>query len=202
MDVLIYIGKAAVILSLFYVVYATLLKSDTHFTTNRLFLGSGLLLSFILPFIQFDKTITIPAPNMNIAAYSEEIPSQVATASQQIDWWNIALIMYTLVTAIFLIRFAKQCYSLSLLLKKHPITIKNGFKFIETHEKLLPFSFFNYIVYNPALHQTKELTMILKHEKVHAHQRHSIDILLAICLRPFNGPTRLLGCTKKALKKI
>lgn len=201
MDVLIYIGKAAVILSLFYVVYATLLKSDTHFTTNRLFLVSGLLLSFILPFIQFTKTVTIPAPTINVAAYSEEIPTQLATTPQQLDWWDIMLVVYALVTAIFLIRFAKQCYSLSLLLKKHPVTSRDGFKFITTTETVLPFSFFNYIVYNPALHQTKELTMILKHEKVHAHQKHSIDILLANLLTAVQWANPLAWLYKKSIEE-
>ncbi|PVW14508.1 M56 family metallopeptidase [Marixanthomonas spongiae] len=201
MDVLVYIGKTAIVLSLFYLVYATLLKSDTHFTTNRLFLGSGLLLSFIFPFIEFDKTITIPAPSVDVAAYSEEIPTQLATATQQTDWWLIALIIYALVTAIFLVRFAKQCYSLSLLLRKHPVAIKNGFKFIETDEKLLPFSFFNYIVYNPNLHQAKELAMILKHEKVHAHQKHSIDIILANLLTAVQWVNPFAWLYKKSIEE-
>ena len=201
MDILIYIGKTAIVLSLFYLVYATLLNSDTHFTTNRLFLSIGLLLSFIFPFIQFDKTIIIPAPNVNVAVSSEEIPTQLTTATQQTDWWLIALIIYGLVTAIFLIRFAKQCYSLTLLLRKHPVTIKNRFKLIETKEKLLPFSFFNYIVYNPNLHQTTELAMILKHEKVHAIQKHSIDIIFANLLTAVQWVNPFAWLYKKSIQE-
>ena len=41
-----------------------------------------------------------------------------------------------------------------------------------------PFSFFNWIVYNPAQFSSIELEQIITHEKVHANQKHSLDILL------------------------
>lgn len=201
MDFLIYIGKAAIVLSLFQIVYVALLKSDTHFTTNRLFLLSGLLLSFVFPFIQFTKTVTIPAPKTNLAGYSEEIPAYLATASQQIDWWGIALIAYILVTTLFLIRFGKQCYSLYLLLQKHPTTTKGEYKYILTEERVLPFSFFNYIIYNPALHHADELSMILKHEEVHAHQKHSIDIVIANLLTAIQWANPLAWLYKKSIEE-
>ncbi|WP_179317551.1 M56 family metallopeptidase [Winogradskyella undariae] len=44
--------------------------------------------------------------------------------------------------------------------------------------KISPFSFFKWIVYNPKSYKKEELQLILTHEKVHATQLHSIDILL------------------------
>ncbi|RFN59954.1 M56 family metallopeptidase [Marixanthomonas ophiurae] len=201
MDILIYIGKAAIVLSLFHVVYVVLLKSDTHFTTNRLFLISGLLLSFVVPIIQFTKTVTISTPKTNLAAYSEEIPAYLATTPQQIDWWYIAGVFYFIVAAVFFIRFLKQLFSLLLLLKKHPNTTKNGFKYIAINETILPFSFFNYIVYNPSLHSEEELAMILNHEKVHAHQWHSIDILVANLITQFQWVNPIAWFYKKSVKE-
>ncbi len=201
MDILIYIGKATLVLSLFYIVYVTLLKSDTHFTANRLFLVSGLLLSFIFPLIQFTKTVTVSITGKSIAEYSEEVPAYLTTASQQIDWWLIAGILYFLVAGVFFIRFLKQLFSLLQLLKKHPATIENGFNYIATNETILPFSFFNYIVYNPSLHSEEELAMILNHEKVHAYQKHSIDILVAHVITIFQWANPIAWLYKKSVEE-
>ena len=42
-----------------------------------------------------------------------------------------------------------------------------------------PFSFFNYIVYNSQVFSEEELLHIITHEKVHIHQKHSLDVLLS-----------------------
>ena len=201
MDALIYIGKASLILSLFYIVYALLLKSDTHFTTNRLFLGSGLFLSFILPFIQFTRTVTIPVAEINLATYSENIPTHLASAPQQLDWWYIVGILYFLIAGVFFIRFLKQLFSLLLILKKHPATIKNGFKYVRVSETILPFSFFTYIVYNPSLHSEEELVMILNHEKVHSYQWHSVDILMANIITQLQWANPIAWFYKKSVEE-
>tara|TARA_R100000306_G_scaffold56981_1_gene55004 strand:+ start:6 stop:1739 length:1734 start_codon:yes stop_codon:yes gene_type:complete len=201
MDVLIYIGKSALILSLFYFVYATLLKSDTHFTTNRLFLASGFLFSFILPFVQFTKTVTVSIPKTYLANYSEEISPQLAIASQQIDWWYVVGILYFFIVGVLFIRFLKQLFSLLLLIKKHPAIAKNSFKYITIDETILPFSFFNYIVYNPSLHSEEELSMILNHEKVHAYQWHSVDILMANVISLFQWANPIAWLYKKSIEE-
>ena len=55
---------------------------------------------------------------------------------------------------------------------------EEGFIFIETTTELSPFSFFKWIVYNPNQFNSIELEQIITHEKVHAKQYHSVDILL------------------------
>ncbi len=54
-----------------------------------------------------------------------------------------------------------------------------GFNYIESEDIEGPFSFFNYIIYNPKLHPYKELELILLHEKIHAAQLHSIDVIIS-----------------------
>jgi len=50
--------------------------------------------------------------------------------------------------------------------------------YVITRKALSPFSFFNWIVFNPKQFNARELDQIITHEKVHAQQLHSIDILL------------------------
>ena len=52
------------------------------------------------------------------------------------------------------------------------------FKFVKINTNISPFSFFNWIVYDPNQFSDTELDQIITHEKVHVLQYHSIDILL------------------------
>jgi hypothetical protein len=53
------------------------------------------------------------------------------------------------------------------------------FKIIESQEISGAFSFFNYLFINSKSVSEKEYLIMLKHEKVHASQFHSFDMLLS-----------------------
>ncbi|MCP4055405.1 MAG: M56 family metallopeptidase, partial [Mesoflavibacter sp.] len=55
---------------------------------------------------------------------------------------------------------------------------ENKYKLIETTSHIAPFSFFNNIVVNPNNFNEKELEQVIAHEKTHAKQLHSIDVLI------------------------
>src|SRR5690606_33341038 len=56
---------------------------------------------------------------------------------------------------------------------------QEDYKFVNVKENIAPFSYFNYIVYNPELYSEVEMQNILEHEKVHCAQNHTIDVLIA-----------------------
>ena len=187
MDFLFYITKSACILTLFYTVYIFALKKDTFFTTNRVFLLSGLICALLLPLVTIAKVTFIEAqPVVANASFSEIIPTKT-TAFQPVEHtitiWE--LFLWTYLTGLFIMgmRFVIQLSSLIKLLLKYPHTLKNGFRFIKTQDTVAPFSFFNCIVFNPDSHEQADLEMILQHEKVHAVQWHSIDLLLSTLVR-------------------
>ena len=66
---------------------------------------------------------------------------------------------------------------------------------------MTPFSFFSYIVYNPALHTLEELEMILAHEEIHAGQRHSIDILITQIVLALHWCNPLAWLYKQSLEQ-
>nr|WP_081926355.1 TonB-dependent receptor plug domain-containing protein [Nonlabens ulvanivorans] len=58
--------------------------------------------------------------------------------------------------------------------------VKSGkFVMVTLSRKLTPFSFFNYICYSENEKSSAALDIILDHEKVHARQWHSVDVLLS-----------------------
>ena len=112
-----------------------------------------------------------------------EIPISTNATSEGLAsyWgtWEIVGIIYLLVSAFFLIKIAVQLFNIYLLIRKSNISSVESYRFIKTDAALNPFSFFKFIVYNPAAHSEKDLKMILLHEKIHAAQWHSVDIIIA-----------------------
>ena len=183
MEFLNHLWQSATVLSMFYLVYVLFLRKDTLFTAKRHYFLSGILVALFFPFIQITQTVYKEAPIMERAVFSDEIMPITQTAvsnevvENNIDWTMIFLGIYAIVVFVLLVRLAIQCLSLVKLIKSHTIEKSGKYRFVQVPDKLAPFSFFRYIVYNPTMHSQEELEMILQHEKVHVSQWHSIDIL-------------------------
>ncbi|GGD56442.1 M56 family metallopeptidase [Muriicola marianensis] len=177
--ILIYLAKASGILVLFLGVYLIFLKRETFFEANRHFLLGGIVISFLLPFVEIKKYITVEPvsiPNAEII----QSGSAVATIGEQGPDWILLLSGVYIAGLLFLgLKFLFQLYSLHRLLRNHVINRMGDVRYVETDQDLAPFSFFNYIVYNPSQFSESELEAIRQHEKAHCAQAHSVDMLLA-----------------------
>ena len=186
---LVYILKASALLGIFYLSYLLLLKKETSFRLNRRYLLAGLVTSAVLPAIYFTKKVYVQAsPQSYDFMVDSSIISQ-APVQTPIDWWQITGVIYLIITGFFFLRLFIQVSAVLRILLLNNFRKVSGLKYLETTENQLPFSFFNYIVYNPKKHSEKDLMLILEHEKAHARQLHSVDILLVnivICLLWFN----------------
>lgn len=172
-----YLLKASTVILIFYSCYKLLLQRETFFESNRWFLLIGLLIAVVMPFI------VIPVYIEYVPVVQQFIVANAETASQTVmeepfDFIQVAYLIYSIGALYFLVKLGIELSSLLLLLKKSSGYKKGGFTFIETHHKVPPFSFFKYIVYNKNQFSETELNHIINHEKVHAKQYHSIDILL------------------------
>ncbi len=190
---LIYILKAAALSSIFLLGYLVLLKNDTSFSFNRYFLLGGIFSSFLLPGMEFTRKVYVEraAPFLNFETLNS--PAEVISSPSAItDWWQIAGIIYLTIVALLLARLAYRFYILYKLTSGLQKIKKDGFTYCISSAEIQPFSFFKYIVYNPHFHSPEDLAMILKHERTHAKQWHSIDVLLVnlLCIllwfNPFN----------------
>ncbi len=196
---LMYLFKSGILLSIFYWVYYLLLRKDTFFTIHRHFLLAGALTSLLLPFLEFTSIKFIEYPNFysietNVTASSKII-------SESINWRLVASMMYIAGILFFLSRFAFQLASLKKLLSGCPSKTTGKFRLLEVSEDIAPFSFFNTIVYNPMLHSEEELDMILKHEKTHARQYHTLDILAINLFTIFQWANPFVWFYKKYLEQ-
>ena len=173
----VYLAKVSAIQVIFYLVYQLLLKRETFFTGNRHFLLAGILSALILPFVYITSYTKVAAP---VSTNAELNPNYLAAASvaSEINWIYIAAIFYGIGLLVFSLKLIFQLLSLRKLLQRSTSLKKDDFIHITTTGDTAPFSFLKYIVYNPNLYGSDELEAILKHERAHILQWHSLDILV------------------------
>lgn len=190
-DFLIYLLKSAGLISIFYICYVLLLRNDTSFSLNRKYLISGIFAAAVLPSLYFTKKIFVETPKQFFYTESSGSLNEATSVSGSyfINIWEVAGSIFFLVTILLFMRFLFQIFRIIHLIRTHDQDQVGKYVFIETQQEHGPFSFFKYIVYNPKLHDAKELELIFKHEKVHSSQFHTLDILissLACCILWFN----------------
>lgn len=202
-----YVLKSIAILSMFYGVYYLFLRSETFFEVKRHFLISGIIASIIAPFIKIKKTLWVNEPKFTneaiVTDFTEIIATKIVTPAEStpLDLWEIGVLIYISLALILFIKFLVGIYTLYRLLNTAEIEKKENYYFVKVAKNISPFSFFKFIVYNPKLHLKEELEIIIKHEKTHALQYHSIDILLASILAIFQWINPVAWLYKKAIKE-
>jgi len=181
--IIIYLIKAAIFQALLLACYWLLLRRDTFYKMNRFYFIGGLILSLIVPLVNFDisswfrhKEAVQP---VFVYQYIPDLSFQTLQPWwQQFSFGDYALMFFIAGSVIMLIRLLLQYLSI----KKLETRTKACFE--EYNIQLLddavnPFSFGKTIYLNPHLHSEQELEEIIEHELIHIIQRHSIDIILA-----------------------
>lgn len=180
-----YFIKFSAILGLFYVFYKLLLEKETFFNSIRGYFIIGILTALVTPLIVIPEYVYIDdlfAGQTITSSVSERTSSEAG----QFDLMTIILSLYGAGIIFFAIRFLIQLASLARFILKFPKKKIGRFIFISTEESISPFSFFNYIIYPNKGFDENELDQIIAHEKVHATQFHTLDILLSQLLIIFN----------------
>lgn len=195
-----YLLKSSAILIIFYTCYKLFMDRETFFVGNRWFLLIGLLISIIIPFIVIPIYVEV-SPIIIENHINTDLILEKSSLEKSIGITQLLLLLYACGVVFFLGKLAMEFFSLAKLLKKYASFKKHSYNYVVTDSELAPFSFFKWIVYNPTQFNDKELALILNHEKVHASQWHSIDIIavqIACVLLWFNP---FVWWYKKALQQ-
>ncbi len=177
--ILIYFAKSSALIALFYLSYFFLIQKETFFNSNRWFLLFGLLSSALLPLCFIKKMVVIGTQSKVLKNLVSNAPTQNIAIENTLNWLEITTVFYKIVFIILLLKIGLEIFSLFKLIKGKPFETIKPFVFIDVKENINPFSFFKYIVYNSSKYSKEELSNIICHEKIHASQNHSLDILLA-----------------------
>lgn len=175
----IHLLKSSGILLLFVLSYILFLKKETFFSSNRVFLISGLLIAIVLPFVEITKTIVL-APVETTEPNFLNLDNFTATEIEPalVPWLAILTVIYALGVLFFIIRLLVQLAAIHGIKKYSEVVLEDDLYHVKTKKTISPFSFFKHIFYNPNQFNSPELSTIINHEKVHANELHSLDILI------------------------
>ena len=193
MELLTYLLKVSACTVLFFSFYFLVLRKLTFFRINRFYLLVSLLLSFVIPALQFSVERVVDKHEVSTPVIASELPAYTAGKVQTIkvitipmgkrEVDRIALIPYAYfgITGILLLFSIWQMCRLVIYARKY--TKKKGIlKLVLKTTGFTNCSFFNYVFIDESNLSGPDLTVLLKHEEVHANQFHSIDkIVLMVC---------------------
>jgi hypothetical protein len=107
-------------------------------------------------------------------------PSFTLSSAELVKW---LLILYWAGVAVFSLNLLVQIASTLYQAFTKPFITDGRYRIVELSGNKVPCSFFNYIFISPAAYDWDTYSQILLHEKIHAKQLHSLDIMLAeLCI--------------------
>lgn len=179
-------------LILFFIFYAVLLRKETFFQLNRIFLVSASVLSFLIPLIQANWVknlfITQQVQQTIYSTYSKPIMvygytfkpvEQLLTIGEALSY------LYILVAFLLVVKLVWQL----VILKKQ----------IEKPDPSVAYSFFKKISVGSKMSNPD---IIADHEQVHASQWHSLDVLIIEVIAIINWFNPVVYLYRFAIKYI
>ncbi|MCX6249283.1 MAG: M56 family metallopeptidase [Bacteroidetes bacterium] len=177
-----YLLQSSASLAAFYLVYRFLLRQETFFKLNRVYLLISTLLSILLPLLKPDLyTLRSVQP---LIYYLDPViitPDRILqTASlQQFNWLEVAGIVYFTGLIIFGARFISRFIYMLILVKRNGLIRREGVNLVVMKKSCSPFSFLNFVFLDEDAVRSGDLHTILLHEKEHIRQFHSVDLILS-----------------------
>ena len=208
-EFLIYQGKAAIALAVFYMFYRLLLSKDTFHRFNRIVLLGTAALSFILPLcvITIKEVVILPAVSAStdtIVGEATETVAMVPEVSAPI-WPVILGALFALGALAVLVHVAISIIGIMRIIGSGSRqTLESGETLIITENDTAPFSWMKYIVISREDYESG-YSQILTHEKAHIALRHSWDILfvdMITALQWFNPAIWMLKADLRALHEF
>lgn len=180
---MVYFLKINVAIALFYAFYRLFFYKDTFFAWRRTALLCFFAVSTAVPLLNIQHWIVQQEPMAAMAdLYAAVVlPELTLTPQPETDWRQLMadgiVVAYWLVAALLALRFLVQLAGIVRLARRCPTQKIDGTTVHLLPRAEGPFSFFRWIFVCSDAHTGDELHEILTHERTHARQWHSIDVL-------------------------
>lgn len=176
-----YLLQSSAVLVLFYLIYILVLRNERFFAEIRFYLLGSALLALILPLLKFSYSITVESAFVNNTMgdlFVDTLSGEaIIQAKPIISMGEVLLLIYLLVCTVLFARSVVKVFQIRQLINAGEYQIVDEQKVILLDQLMPAFSFFGYIVMNREEFSDKSLNNIFAHEKVHARQKHWIDLL-------------------------
>ncbi|MBM3404732.1 MAG: hypothetical protein FJY10_07570 [Bacteroidetes bacterium] len=200
-DFILYLFQSSVYMGVLYGGYWLFLRKETCFHLNRYYLLVTFLLPLILPILPFSFILT--DPQTTLSAYLAPVtilPSRIqATVQNHFGMVESMLLVYLTGVTIFSVRLIFRLARIFSLGTGKPWLKVNGVRVVLTGIDHSPFSFINKVYF---LSEARIDDDILSHERVHIREGHTIDVLIAECIKIFQWYNPFVWMTRKSLQQM
>ena len=189
----------------FYLFYKWAISGETFFAFNRFYLLASMLLSIAFGFsdINLQEVAASSAAISMVLDVVEVLPKANNTGSLlNIEWGSAIVYIYLSVSAGLLVSFLVRIAKLWWLKRKSLRYVQDNYTIVVIPDSHSPFSFFHHIYIPNSMRSDAEYERIFRHERAHADQWHTLDILFIELLQIVFWFNPLVYSYKKALKEI
>ncbi len=181
--------------------YKLFLERENMHKINRFYLIFALLFSIFAPFYKIEVPATVYSEKIPTKVLEQFLDNQTYKIEESFEWnyLNILLIIYGFVTFFLLLRFAYHLYQMNKKIRANEKINQENITYVVLEKNGQPFSFLSYIFVNIEHFDPIYQNLIL-HEKAHAKQKHSWDILLLEILTTLFWFNPFLYPFKKSIK--
>jgi len=194
------ITELNIAITFFFLAYQLLYKRDSNFNNRRAFLLTGMLISFLVPFINIHFNLPVQALNSSVISLEGVLINAGGdpVSHGSIPFIELLILTYIAVSAFFLIRLFVSVVRVLYKAMISKATILEGKKVI-LNSDFHASSFFTYIFMDPCKTSDEDMRIILNHESYHVRLLHSFDRILAELLLSISWFNPAVWLLRKAI---
>ena len=208
-----FVFESGISLIVFTLVYLFLLRRETFFLLNRIYLMGAVAVSILLPFIHIPVTIQMEPIILGevvvtakkyqnlletVTVYGNKITGNIEQAIQSI---GIIRIIYLTGVFLFAILFIYRILQIIILISGNETEEKNGVTTVKINQDITPFSFFNYVFIRGNHQESPGMEEMFAHEMEHVRQGHSFDVLILELLTIFQWFNPFIWLLKRSVRE-
>jgi murein DD-endopeptidase MepM/ murein hydrolase activator NlpD len=197
-----YLIEVSICMALFYLLYATMLRRYTFFTANRIYLLSGAILSFVIPFLSIPVfkakyNLVLKTVEGLPAGYTDQfsIGSNGEIQQSLFTFSNLLLLIYGLGMLVLFTKLLLSIRQIVVLARKGLSERHDGYSIIRLTD-VQPFSFGKWIF----LPEGNVDPLIVEHERLHVTHFHWIDLIVVEVVKCVVWFNPIVYFYKKALQ--
>lgn len=176
-----YLLESSVCLMFFYAFYRLFLQQETFFKTNRRYLQFTMVASLLIPMaesllVKFDTSPSNIYILETVVITAQRAELQARAALTQTPWLTIGIAITSL---FFLSLLIYSIVRVTLILNNSEKIIEGNLTYVINPKIEHPFTFLRYIFIDKKLYDNPKYRHIIEHEKTHALQRHTLDLLIS-----------------------
>lgn len=197
-----YLLVASLYLLLFYSCYWLLLRRNTFFGLNRVYLLASVVLSVVLPLVELPSGTADALPIGTLTLPTFVVGNAASSQSESLTSIHWVWFVYGLGVVVMLVRFGLNIRSVFNLIERGQAEHTSNFILVRLPDDSTPsFSFGRYLVLNHTDALTKP-DALMRHEEAHIRQCHSADILFLEIVQAAFWFNPVLWLYKCALQEV